>query len=260
MSFIMKVINGVQSHFSVFEESMVEMTWQEVQAGADRDAIVLLPIGIIEGHGPHLDLSADFYLSTLNCRFLKHDLLEKGIEALIAPPFYWGISQDVARYAGTFSVRPETMKALLMDIFASLRSWGFKRIFIQNAHGDPLHIEMIKSAISEATHAPDFIVYFMWELGVEVEHNIVLPPLREDRFQPDYHAGAIETAQMATYFPEKVRGEVAKELKPQGSFHPLAYCGDPASYELEINIAEFAKAEVALDVLKIKAILERDGM
>jgi creatinine amidohydrolase len=90
-----KLPYGAQTGFSVFEDSMVEMTWQEVQESADRGAIVLLPVGIVEGHGPHLDLSADFYLSTLNCRFLKQELEEKGIEALIAPPFYWGISQDV---------------------------------------------------------------------------------------------------------------------------------------------------------------------
>ena len=250
---------GAQKNFSVFEGTMVEMTWQEVQSGADRGAVVLLPIGIVEGHGPHLDLSADFYLSTLNCRYLKQELQEKGIEALIAPPFYWGISQDVKKYAGTFSVRPETMKGLLTDIFASLKSWGFTRIFVQNAHGDPTHIDMIKSAIAAANEAPDFKVYFMWELDVEVEHSIAFPPMREDRFQPDYHAGAVETAQMAAFFPEKVRADVARTLAPRDSFHPLAYCGDPASYELECNMAEYMQADVALDVLKIEGVLLRDG-
>ncbi len=250
---------GAQTRFSVFEDTMVEMTWQEVQAGADRGAIVFLPVGIVEGHGPHLDLSADFYLSTLGCRFLKQELRERGIEALIAPPFYWGISNDVAPYAGTFSVRPETMKGLLADIFSSLKGWGFRRVFVQNAHGDPLHIEMIKAAIAEAQDAPDFRTYFMWELGIEVEEDIAFPPMRENRYEPDYHAGAIETAQMAAFFPEKVRSEVAKELKPRDSFHPLAYCGDPASYDLEINMAEFSRADARLDARKIQAILLRDG-
>jgi creatinine amidohydrolase len=254
-----KIPYGVQTQFSVFENTMAEMTWQEIQSGADKGAIVLLPIGIVEAHGPHLDLTADFYLSTLNCRFLKQELGEKGVEALITPPFFWGISKDVARYAGTFSVRPETMKGLLIDIFMSLKSWGFRRVFVQNAHGDHLHIEMIKNAISEVNEHPDFRVYFMWELGIEVEHNITFPQMREERYKPDYHAGAIETAQMFTFFPEKVRCDVAKTLKPSDSFHPLAYCGDPANYDKEYNIAEFTCSDVALDVLKIEAILKRDG-
>jgi creatinine amidohydrolase len=254
-----KLPYGAQTGFSVFEDSMVEMTWQEVQESADRGAIVLLPVGIVEGHGPHLDLSADFYLSTLNCRFLKQELEEKGIEALIAPPFYWGISQDVKRYAGTFSVRPETMKGLLTDIFASLKSWGFKRVFVQNAHGDPTHIDMIKSAIAQANDAPDFRVYFMWELDVDVAHDIVFPQMREERYEPDYHAGAIETAQMAAFFPEKVRAGVARALKPQNTFHPLAYCGDPASFELEHHMSDFSRADAMLDAIKIEAVLVRDG-
>jgi len=178
---------------------------------------------------------------------------------VIAPPFYWGISKDVCKYAGTFSVRPETMKGLLMDIFTSLKSWGFRRVFVQNAHGDPLHIEMIKCAIAEANEPSDFKAYFMWELDIEVENNITFPSMREDRYQPDYHAGAIETAQMAAFFPEKVRTGVAKTLKPQNSFDPLAYCGDPASYDQEFNMAEFARADAMLDAMKIEAILKRDG-
>jgi creatinine amidohydrolase len=118
---------------------------------------------------------------------------------------------------------------------------------------------MIKKAIAEANVHPDFRVYFMWELGIEVEHNITFPKMREERYQPDYHAGAIETAQMFTFFPEKVRCDVAKTLEPSNSFHPLAYCGDPANYVQEYNIAEFTYSDVALDVLKIEAILKRDG-
>lgn len=163
----------------------------------------MLPIGIVEAHGPHMDLTADFYLSTLNCRFLKQKLSEIGVEALITPPFFWGISNDVARYAGTFSIRPETMKGLLTDIFMSLKSWGFRRIFVKNAHGDPIHIDMIKSAIAEANDDPDFRVYFMWELGIKVENNIIFPQMREDRYQPDYHAGLLKRLRWLPFFRKR---------------------------------------------------------
>ncbi len=252
---------GVQKNFSVFEDTMVEMTWQEIQEAADKGTIVFLPIGIVESHGPHMDLAADFYLSTLLCRFIKQELEKKDIESLITPPFYWGVSQDVSSYAGTFSVRPETMKSLLVDIFASLKSWGFRRIFVQNAHGDSVHIKMIKEAIAEANENEtfDFKVYFMWELNVEVEDKVIFPPMREERYNPDYHAGAIETAQMAAFFPDKVRTDIAKTLKPQDSFHPLAYCGYPANFDLEINVEELAFADTMHDVLEIEAALKRDG-
>jgi creatinine amidohydrolase len=256
---VKNIAYGPQANFSIFEDTMVEMTWQEVQAGVDRNAVILLPVGIVEGHGPHLDLSADFYISTLGCRFLKQALQEKGIETLIAPPLYWGISQHVAKYAGTFSLRPETMEALLTDIFASLKSWGFRRVFIYNAHGDQCHVGTIKRVIALAGDAPVFRAYFLEDMDIAVDHTVVFPPTRTGRYKPDYHAGSLETAQMAAFFPEKVRGAVAKTLKPQNAFDPLAYCGDPASYDLEFNIEEFAAADAALDALKIEAILKRDG-
>jgi len=250
-----KIPYGAQESFSVFEDTMVEMSWQEIQAGADRNAVVLLPIGIVEAHGPHMDLSADFYLSTLSCRFLKQELEELGVGALIAPPVYWGISRDVAKYAGTFSISPTTMKGLLTDIFSSIKSWGFRNVFVSNAHGDHLHIQVIREAIDEANEAPDFSVCFLWDLNMDVKSDLEFPPMRATRYEPDHHAGAVETAQMLTFFPEKVRLDVAEALSPQGSFHPLAYCGDPASYGLEFHFAEYAAVDAKLDALKIKAIL-----
>jgi creatinine amidohydrolase len=214
----------------------------------------------VESHGPHLDLTADFYISTMDCRYLKQELGAKGIEALIAPPVYWGISQDLASYPGTFSIRPETMKSLLCDIFSSIKQWGFHRVFVTNAHGDHQHIDMIRSSIAESNDGDDFRVYFMWDLDIDAEPPIPFPLSRENRYQPDYHAGAIETAQMAAFFPEKVRGDIAKTLKPRDSFHPLAYVGDPANYGLERNMAEYMRADVALDVLKMERILKRDGI
>jgi creatinine amidohydrolase len=69
----------------------------------------------------------------------------------------------------------------------------------------------------------------------------------------------IETAQMFNFFLEKVRCDVVKTLEPSYSFHPLAYCGDPASYAQECNIAEFIYSDIALDVIKLEAILKRYG-
>lgn len=59
-----KVPYRVQKDFSVFKDTMVEMTWQEIQAESHKGAIVLLPVGIVEAHGPHLDLSAVFKAGT----------------------------------------------------------------------------------------------------------------------------------------------------------------------------------------------------
>lgn len=249
---------GVQTDLSIFTDTMVEMTWAQVKEAAERGDIILLPIGIIEAHGPHMDLSPDVYLGYLFCKHLRQILQNKNISALIAPPFYWGISHDVKKYPGTFSVRPETMKALLTDIFISLNSWGFKNVFIVNAHGDPTHIEMIGSSMAEVQHSLGIKIYNLANLDVALENPPIFPPVREGRFEPDYHAGANETAVMAAFYPQKVNTEMAKGLTPQASFDPYAYCGDPASFPLEKTLMEYYRADLATDALKIQAVLENN--
>ncbi|MBP1755584.1 MAG: Creatininase [Firmicutes bacterium] len=247
---------GVETDLSIFTDTMVEMTWQEVDKAAKDGDIILLPVGIVEEHGPHLDLSPDIYMAYHFCKYLKHNLEEKEIGALIAPPFYWGVSEEVKSYPGTFSVRPETMKALLMDIFHSLESWGFRKIFIVNAHGDQTHVRMIDEAAEQMSRNSEMSVFNLGNFEVELDNPPEFPKQREGRFEPDYHAGAIESAAVFTFYPNKGNRELAKQLKPQDTFHPLGYCGDPASFELEDTIIDYFHADVETDASKIEAYLK----
>lgn len=56
------------------------------------------------------------------------------------------------------------------------------------------------------------------------------------------------------------KGKCRKSLKAWTTkgFDNLAYCGDPASFNIEKNIIEYFKADVQLDSLKIQAILKMD--
>ena len=98
-------------------------------------------------------------------------------------------------------------------------------------------------------------VYRMDNLDIPIENKPDFPDQRENRLDPDIHAGLIETATMWAFYPQKVRKEIALKLKPQKEFDPFAYCGDPASFVLEKNIIEYFQADVELDSLKIEAIL-----
>jgi creatinine amidohydrolase len=59
------------------------------------------------------------------------------------------------------------------------------------------------------------------------------------------------------FYPQKVNREKALKLEPQNGFDPLAYCGDPASFNIAKNIIEYFEADVELDSLKIQSILKR---
>ncbi len=63
---------------------------------------------------------------------------------------------------------------------------------------------------------------------------------------------------MHTFYPQKMNGKLAKELKPQNTWDPLGYCGDPASFLKEKTILEFWEADSEMDALKIEAVIKNE--
>lgn len=51
--------------YSIFEDTMADMAWTEIESSIQKGAIVLLPSGVIEQQGPHLATGTDIYVSHL---------------------------------------------------------------------------------------------------------------------------------------------------------------------------------------------------
>ena len=83
------------------------------------------------------------------------------MEALIAPPFYWGINNVTGSFPGSFTVRPDTMRALMLDVFSSLRKDGFETIFCISGQGDALHNQTMAEAIRRGRAEIGVRAYFV---------------------------------------------------------------------------------------------------
>ena len=246
----------VKPEESIFADTMVDMTWQEVKEASDQHAIVILPVAIIEEHGPHMDLSPDIYETCLFCRYIKHALERDGTRVVLAPPFYWGISEVTKHIPGTFSVRPETLQAMLHDIAASLKSWGFTTMFSVNLHGDPVHNGVIEHSMNAIRKELGMDAYNVQTMNANIPDPVTYLPTRNDAYLPDYHAGAVETAIMNAFYPGRVRTQVAKKLSPEATFDPLGYVGDPSSYGLEGNSVRNAQLQAEQGARMIRAFLK----
>jgi len=86
---------------SILKDTIAEMTYPEVEAAVTRGAIALWGLGVIEQHGPHLPAATDVYIPSVRLRTVKRLLAEQGIEALIIPPFYWGVNHVSAAFPAT---------------------------------------------------------------------------------------------------------------------------------------------------------------
>jgi creatinine amidohydrolase len=249
--------------YSIFDETIVDMTWPQIEKAAQEGAIVLFPTGVIEEHGPHMGLGVDTYLAYLKCKLVRRKLESKGIKTIVAPPYYWGINNNTGAFPGSFTVRKGTMKAVLYDTMASFKRWGFQDLFVINHHGDTEHNLTILDAVREARIDTGISAYYVlsefeakvrYRLTGREPHVLLIPtPATPDRPQYlDVHAGTGETGMMVHYFPDQVDVEMAKTLKSTNLMSqdlmewdqswadarrmtPLGYFGDPASFNPEAS-------------------------
>ena len=248
--------------YSIFDETMVGMPWPEIEKAAREGAIVLLPVGIIEEHGPHMGLAVDTYTAYLMSVLTKRHLEDMGNKTLIGPPQYWGISEGTATFTGTFSVRKDTMKALVYDILASLHRWGLNRVFVINWHADYRHCKTILESVEEARDGTGIearsvitasdIVRFR----LTGDENYILvqqspPSMSTPGEYVDMHAGSLETGIMAHFYPDDVDIKMADTLRDSGLANedlrvlgkgdeeirkviPHGYFGNPSGYDAEM--------------------------
>ena len=248
---------------NIFANTMADMKWTDIKQYTEENAVVLLPMGVIEEHGPHLCLATDIYTAHIYCNAVKVKLEEKGYKSVIAPPFYWGICQAARGFIGSFNIRSETAKALLYDILASLKEFGFKYVFGVNAHGDIEQKIVAMNAFKEACEQLDITACFPYDefmtrhfgLNSDEPYFYVIKPQEIKVSQAainDAHAGDIETATINTYYPHLVDTEIAKSLPAVAlgdnfeawmfggqlkQISPQGYIGSPACYE-SIDIIE----------------------
>ncbi len=256
--------------YSIFEETMVDLSWPEVEQAAKDNAIILFPTAVIEEHGPHMSLGVDTYEAYMKCKLLRRELERRGIHALIAPPFYWGINVATAAWAGSFASRSSTVQAVLFDALASLRRWGFLNVFFINFHGNKDHSLAICNAIQEARSTTGIRAYYLMGLsdarpwGLIGKEYVLIEENRPPSATPpsiylDPHAGKSETSMMAYYFPGQVDLDLAKKLIPTKvkaedfakwrsgqeaakEMTPLGYVGDPAGFDPKAGKKEMEEA------------------
>ena len=214
-----------QGRVNIFEETMAHMTYLQIEEAAREEAPVLFPIGVIEEHGPHLPLAVDVYGAYLQSKMVKSELEKRGIKTLITPPFYWGINLATNSFAGSFICREETVISLLQDVLASLKKWGFERVFFINHHLDGAHAKAIDQAIRKARMETGAGAYWIMDQSIvkamgfkrDEPHLLLHRTLMGSGAVSPYlniHADAYETSLIWHYLPELVNLKVLRELKP----------------------------------------------
>lgn len=118
---------------------MTEIEWSrlkaaEINALASRDAVVIVPVGSTEQHGPHLPTQVDALLVGEIARRAARQAA--ATTPIVVTPTVWsGLAEHHMSLGGTLSLDFATFLALLRCVCRSLASQGFRRILLLNGHG-----------------------------------------------------------------------------------------------------------------------------
>jgi creatinine amidohydrolase len=134
-------------------------------------------------------------------------LVARGMNVVVLPPLTYTAAAFAEGFAGTLSLRPETVTATVLDIARSLTRQGFGVLAIANAHLDPGHLASLEAAVSA----------IRGELGLTVVcPNLAAKPwamrLGDEFKSGACHAGQFETSIVLAERPESVREETRAAL------------------------------------------------
>lgn len=110
-----------------------ELTRADLAAARQAGALILIPTGAIEQHGPHLPVDTDARLATA----ISERAAERVDTALVvvAPAISIGFSPHHLSLSGTLSHRLDTYLSVLSETARGIIDSGFPRVLFVNGHG-----------------------------------------------------------------------------------------------------------------------------
>ena len=199
---------------------LAERTWPEVRTLArDPRAVVVLPLGAVEEHGPHLPLLVDWLGSEELARRIAPHLRRAGFRPILLPSLPYGVSPLAAAWIGTVSLSATTLRRLIVEIVSSLARHGFRRFVLANYQADPGHLRAMAAARRALERGHRLQVLYAGfspgpAVGTAMVNERVLGLMRSPCPEREWHSGELETAMVLSRRPEMVRRGVARQLPP----------------------------------------------
>lgn len=178
-------------------------SWTDVEAYLEERAspTAVVPIGSTEQHGPHLPLGVDGYEAI----GIAEGLAERA-DLLVAPPIWYGDADHHLAFPGTISLSPETVSAVLEDVYRSLLEHGFENVITVNGHRlanlPAIQVAAKRTKANEAYRNAFLATIDLVRIGVRI-HN----ELRDGDPEAGMHGGEFETSFMLYRHPELVDEE-----------------------------------------------------
>ena len=226
-----------------------QLTNHEVDA-LDRRLPVLIPIGLIEAHGPHLSLGVDIDTA----EYFSRAIAER-TGAVVAPGLPYGFADEMRDYPGTIGLKTSTFTQVIAELGSMFCYHRFQSLIFVSGHGaNKAPCEAAFWTIWESYPDAKLACWNWWtEAGITGIHHA--------------DKGETEVAAVtgAVYHPERaVDFKIDKpwhKLRSRHAIHPKSgrINGEPTKADLDLGRANRDKV---VDVLsaKVSAIMREEGL
>ena len=189
------------------QRNLTHLTWTDIRDLDKTHACVVLPVGAIEQHGPHLPVVTDTLL-------VEHELnlalerLPETAPVYRLPCTNYGKSNEHAGYPGTFTLSAATLMAVVRDLARGVALAGFRRLVLLNSHGG--NRAVLDLMARELREEFGLLVFSVFPPGLAPDP--IETPAEERRH--GIHAGDWETSVVLALEPSLVQSERANAAFP----------------------------------------------
>ncbi|MBN2981745.1 creatininase family protein [Cohnella algarum] len=184
------------------------LTTKEIEAMPKEDVLIVLPVGAVEQHGPHLPVFTDTLLGEAFMA-AAFDHLPEDAPIWLLPAVAYGKSTEHSAYPGTITLSAQTLMMVLQDIAASLARSGFRKLLLFNTHGG--NADLLGMMAREIRIATGLDVYRLDPGAVGYSESFT----DDEEKACGIHAGDVETSLVMASCPDWVKPELAPREMPR---------------------------------------------
>ncbi|HEX8732891.1 MAG TPA: creatininase family protein [Ktedonobacterales bacterium] len=232
----------------------IELSQPEIRAALARHPLVLVPLGSVEQHGPHLPTGTDYYASQVIA-----DAVAERLDGLTLPFSPIGVTPMHMPYEGTLSVSADLFQRLLVEVVGSAAAHGAREVALINWHEGNIPALALAAETLHRAHGCSVVV---------VQACYVAEELFGERYGGLTHGGAIEALAVLAAHPDfvhlervenssdRIQGARVDHLRRTRAYQPVlrdiraiaptGWYGDPRGVTIEQAQAFLATVAAAI--------------
>ncbi|MFC5468002.1 creatininase family protein [Cohnella suwonensis] len=201
------------------ERFLPRLTSKQVKELPKEEALVILPVGAVEQHGPHLPVMTDTLIAEATLT-LTLEKLDANAQVWMLPPVSYGKSNEHLGLPGTISLSAATLQGIITDIADSLHLSGFGKMLLFNTHGG--NTDLLNILSRDIRIKNGMTVFYLSPGSLGGAEDLISP----EELEYGIHGGDYETSVVKAIKPGWVQDEFAvKEIPDMSRYEFLTLEG-----------------------------------